>query len=60
MINFNLASSSEYVPRVEHNNRFIKKRVRAACYQLPYQHLQSTLMVHLVVGAARNLNCFPA
>ena len=59
-IKFNVTSAGEHVPRVKRNNRVTKERIRAAYYQLPYQHLPRTLLIHLVMGATRKLNYFPA
>ena len=60
IINANFASAGEHVPRAEQNNRAIKERVRAACHQLPLQHLPRILVTYLAMNSARKLNFFPA
>jgi hypothetical protein len=44
----NTTSANEHVPRIEHQIRVIKERVRATRHQLPYTVIPLTMMINLI------------
>ena len=56
----NYTNAGDHVPEAERNNRVLQERVRTAYHRLPYKAIPKTMLKHLTMISAEQLNYFPA
>ena len=56
----NYTNAGDHVPEAERNNRVLQERVRTAYHRLPYKAIPRTMLKHLTMISAEQLNYFPA
>ena len=55
----NETSANEHMPEIEHNNRFLQERVRAAVAALPFKVLLLLLLNAIIYDCIKWINVFP-
>jgi hypothetical protein len=59
-VTMNYTNAGDHVPEAERNNRVIQERIRTAYHRLPYKAIPKTMLKHLAMISAQQLNYFPA
>ena len=56
----NYTNAGDHVPEAERNNRALQERVQTTYHRLPYRAIPKTMLKHLTMQSAEQLNYFPA